>query len=574
MEAQSIVEIFEAHANAAPERCAVRLRDGDVSYGDLNAMADAVAAELLARRGHASDPVPLLVWAPELLLAAALGALKAGKCFAPVNPGLPTPRVRQMLDELAAPVVLCDERGASVAGAGAVAVEGVVVARARAASPGLAFEGGRLAHILYTSGSTGRPKAIAQTRRDMLHNLRRHAPLDVGSRDCVTLISSDGFVGSVSNPYLALHGGAALAPYSFKDAGVDRVLEWLADARVTVFYGFPSFLRLLGATLDDPHPAVRLAYLGGETVLPADLSAARRLFPYARLAVGLNSTETGLTCLNTIAPGTPLPATVSVGRAVEGIEIAIVDSDGTPVSPGEPGEIEIRSPYVGPRCWPENTVGGPRFRTGDRGRVDGDGAIVHLGRADGMVKIRGFRVETAEVEAVIAALPSVAEVAVIPVSDHAGDNALAAYVVGRSLDPMNVRAAVAAVLPTAMIPATVTVLNAMPRTPNGKLDRKALPIPRGASAGPAPQPADRTTGRAEIEAALISIWCTVLRTDRIDPKDDFFLLGGTSISALAVITRVRRHFGVPVPLAVLFETPTVAALADAVLAQRDEKGLT
>ncbi len=600
--------------------------------------------------------MPLAVCAPDLMLAAALGTLKAGKFYAAVNPLHPAPRVQRVLDELDAPLLLCDRRGEVAARGGdpVLGIEEIVGARSCDGRPGLRFDGGRLAYVLYTSGSTGRPRGVAQSRRDMLHNVARHRALAVGRNDRVTLLSADGFVASVSNVYVALLGGAALAPYSFRDAGVDRMLDWLRASEVTVLYAFPSFLRQLAAVESARvHSGLRLAYLGGETVLGADLAAARRLFPAATLSVGLNSSETGLTCLHLIPVGSTLPDPVPAGRPVIDVEVAVVDERGAPLPPGEAGEIEIRSEYVNPRHWREDPVHHhnhparrfrladhgalhddhslpvpprrfadrgtndddtqvPAFRTGDRGRIDADGIVHHLGRLDGMLKIRGFRVETAEVEAAISALPGAAEAAVFAIGEDPSALQLAACVVGQSagvnpvavpravahelaagvvgqrasVDPVAVRRAVARELPPAMIPTRILIVDALPRTPNGKLDRKRLaqladmqessPTATHAAANGSGEDARAPGGdayRASVERRIAAIWSSELGVATVSPNESFFALGGTSIMTVSVIARVRGEFGVRVPLAVLFQTPTVTALAASVIEMQGDSTL-
>ena len=587
----SVVGLFEQQVDAGPERDALRrtdvAADGDTSFGQLDSWANAIAWELISRRGSEPEPVPLAICAPDLMLAAALGVLKAGKFYVAVNPLHPAPRVERVLRELDAPLLLCDRRGevavrhAREAGL----VEEIVAARSSDERPELRFDEGRLAYVLYTSGSTGRPRGVAQSRRDMLHNVMRHRPLAVGPGDGVSLISADGFVASVSNPYVALLGGAGVAPYSFRDEGVDRMMDWLVRAGVTVLYAFPSFLRQLAAI--EPahaHYGLRLAYLGGETVLPSDLAAARRLFPGAVLSIGLNSSETGLTCLHLIPPGSGLPDPVPVGRPVLDVDVAVVDECGMPVAPGEPGEIEIRSDYVKPRYWGRRSVlddGAARaFPTRDRGRMDADGIVYHLGRVDGMVKVRGFRVEVAEVETAISDLDGVAEVAVFGVGDDPATVELVACIVarGEGVDAVAVRRVVARELPAAMIPTRVLIVDALPHTPNGKLDRKELAqladtpgtcatsetVSVNSSREGRVQP-NRRVQRALVEQRIAKIWRSVLDIEAVGTEDDFFVLGGTSIDTLSVVAHARDEFGVQIPLGVIFQTPTVMALAAAVV---------
>jgi peptide synthetase PhsA len=426
----------------------------------------------------------------------------------------------------------------------------------------------------------------------MLHNIARHRPLNVASGDCMSLISADGFVASISNPYVALLNGAALAPYSFRDEGVERVMDWIERGRVTVLYAFPSFLRQIAAAEHArEHMDMRLVYLGGETVLASDLAAARRLFPAATLSIGLNSSETGLTCLHMIPANASLPDPVPAGSPVVDVEVTVVDESNAPTPPGETGEIAVRSEYVRPRYWPvdaSSANGAPAhaFRTGDRGRIDTDGLVYHLGRVDAMVKVRGFRVELAEVETAIAGLDAVAEVAVVGVGDDPAALELAACVVGRNGTPdaMTVRQAVARALPAAMIPARVLMLETLPHTPNGKLDRKALARIAGSreacaerrgrrltdGSAQAPLKATQLLRRDHVERHIARIWASVLGASVLGSSEvredaDFFLLGGTSIDAVSVIAQVQGELGVRVPLAVIFNTPTLSALTSAVI---------
>jgi acetyl esterase/lipase/acyl-coenzyme A synthetase/AMP-(fatty) acid ligase len=592
--AESVVELFELRVDAGRQRDAIRRNGGEageaVSFGQLDAWADAIASELIFRRGSKAEPVLLAILKPELMLAAALGTLKAGKFYVAVNPTYSAPHVRRVLDEFDAPLVLCDVQGeyALQHGVLACSVEEIVAARCCDGRLGLRFEDARLAYVLYTSGSTGRPRGVAQSRGDMLHNVLRHRPLEVKNDDCVTLLSADGFVASISNPYVALLSGAALAPYSFRGEGVDRMLDWLDGTGVSVLYAFPSFLRQLAAVeAVRAHHALRLVYLGGETVLASDLEAATRLFPAAALSVGLNSSETGLTCLHIIPSGSALPDPVPVGRSVLDVDVAVVDESGRSLAPGECGEIAIRSEYVRPHYWDGGSISrrglsAPVFRTGDRGRVDADGVVYHLGRVDGMMKIRGFRVEGAEVEAAISALDGVAEVAVFGVGESPADVELAACVVGRGVgvSEVDVRSAVARELPPAMIPTRVSIVDALPRTPNGKLDRRGLvPLldtsmrgtPYGLTAANGSAPTLSWSREAErrtlVERSIAEIWCSVLGVEHVCAEDDFFMLGGTSIGAVSIVARVCGEFGVQVPLSVLFKAPSVAALAAAVVAR-------
>jgi len=585
-----VVAAFEAAVDAGPDRPAVVLPGATVSYGELDARASAVAAALLDRRGEGPEPVPLLVRDPAWMLAACLGVLQAGKFYVPVNPHHPPARNREVLRQLGAALAVTDDPApARAAGAASqVAVGGLRVPAPGAGRPRVPVSADQWAYVLYTSGSTGTPKGVAQTRADMRQNVDRHQALGIGPADRVTLISADGFIAAISNVYIALLNGAALVPHSFQHDGVHDLGPRLERAGVTIYYAFPSFLRQAG-TVAGGHGSgsscrVRLAYLGGEPVHASDVALARRLFGEVTVAVGLNSTETGLTRLCLIGPADAIPDPVPVGGPVPGVEVRVLDAAGALVPPGTPGTIAVRSAHVHPAAWTgsgprpltEMVDGVPQFRSGDRGCLDPAGSLVHLGRGDGVVKVRGYRVETVEVEARVAAIPGVSEAVVVPYEAPAdGGTSLAAYVVcaDPGLTAVSIRRQLAQHLPAPWVPASVVHMLTLPRTRNGKVDRRALPSPLAAPTALPEEavPGDAAPGMAARgNAALVTgrvaqIWGEVLGVTDVMPEDDFFALGGTSISALRVVSRVRKEFGVPVPLAVIFETPSVEALAASVL---------
>lgn len=587
MSLTSVVDELEHHADVVGEQLAIRAPagsgHGDVTFAELDRWANAIAAELLALRGDGAEPVPLLICSPARMLAAQLGALKAGKFFIAINPFEPAARVAQLLGDLGAPLAICDRLGVQLVAEGtkALLVDELLVRRSGAARPRLAVDEERLAYVAYTSGSTGLPRGIAHSREHLAHNIARHALLGIGCLDCVTLISSDGFVSAISNSYLALMNGATLAPYSFRDSGVDGLLTWLAAKGVTVLYGFPSFLRQLAGVAEEgrSYPRLRLVYLGGESVLSSDLALARRLFPMAALSLGLNSTETGLVCAQVYPRRAVLPDPVPVGRPVVDVEVVLH---------GEPGVIEVRSAFTRPLLWraagseelaKEISPGRFAFEMRDLGRGGADGQLFHAGRVEGLVKIRGFRVELAEVEAAIAAVEGVSEVAVVAAGAEAATELVAFAVTRRpELDARAIRSAVAEALPAAMIPAAVQVSGeALPRTRNGKVDRRALAaragellpagcvqlLPISPGAGEA-----ALADRDQLAERLVAIARAVTGAARVALDDNFFLLGGTSISALRMVSQLRAELGVPLPLGAVFDSPTVGALAEAVLKLR------
>ncbi|HEX8559671.1 MAG TPA: non-ribosomal peptide synthetase [Pyrinomonadaceae bacterium] len=592
-----ISRAFERQADLHAARPAIHTSEHSLTYGQLEAFANRVANELLARRGDSPEPVPLVVAEPALMLGAALGVLKAGKFYVPVNPHFPAARVQLLMEDVNPALVMCDGSGraaleATPHGREVAQLEDILAGRGAEDRPGAPIEPERFAYILYTSGSTGRPKGVAQTHRNVLHNIFRHNALGVGPDDTVTLLSADGFIGAVSNPYMALLNGASLAAYSFRHDGVDGALDWLNARRVTVYYSFPSFFRQVAAAATQPPPnqSMRLVYFGGEQVFPSDLAAARSLFPAATVSVGLNSTETGLTRLLMLAPEDAIPQNVlPVGGPVEGVEVKILDEAGRELEGGGAGEIAVVSPYIYPRYWRDGAAAAAAngdaaadpdephvFRTGDRGYIDDRGGLVHLGRLDSMVKVRGYRVELSEVESALNALPGVKEAAVVPHASTPEEVELVAYVVSSEPNPdgRGVRRRLAEVLPEPMLPSSLVFVGSLPRTSNGKVDRRALPAPGAAPETPAPSPGDAPEGQPlnPFEEGVARIWGRALSADKIGVSDNFFQVGGHSVMAVRVVTAIRKEFNVPLPLQVIFKTPTIKALAEEIARLRAEKG--
>ena len=230
-----VVNAFEATVDAGPQRPAVVLRDRVVSYAELDGRANAVAHLLRAQPGGRHEPVVLSIADPVAMIAAQFGSLKAGRPFVVVNPHFPAGRQQAMRQLLYATTVLCDREATTI---GSLAVPDEVVP----ARPVCDAGPDDLAYLLFTSGSTGVPKTVAQTRADMLQNVRRHAPLAMTPTDRISLISSDGVISAVSNLVIGLLNGAAVVPFSYRTDGVDGMLDRLAGSGITVFYAFPSFL--------------------------------------------------------------------------------------------------------------------------------------------------------------------------------------------------------------------------------------------------------------------------------------------------------------------------------------------
>jgi amino acid adenylation domain-containing protein len=579
---------FEALAVRDPERVALRAAAGTLTYGTLAAQAFRIAHAVVRERGAREEAVALLLDKDAPLIAAFLGVLAAGKIFVPLDPSYPRERQRFILEDSGAPLLITDARRAAdaraIVGAGHRLLDlDSLDAFLPTAAPALPLSGDTLATILYTSGSTGRPKGVLQDHRSILHNAMNMAnSLRLGADDRVGLVQSLSVVGGVRDTLAGLLSGSAVAVYDLPTLGVGPMAGWLRREGVTIVNMVVTVFRHFAATLDpaDQFPTVRVLKSGSEALTARDVETFHRHFPPpAVLWSGFGTTETGNATQLLIDRATPLSGGgVPTGLPLDGMEVLILDEAGAPVPRGEIGELVVRSRYLALGYWrlPDLTsrafredagaAGAQRYHTGDLARLAADGGLELIGRRDAMVKIRGLRVELGEVEAALLALPEIAQAAVLAHAQGPGDIRLAAYVVPRELPgpgPADLRRALAATLPASMVPARFITLPALPATPQGKVDRRALPTPnwgRVEGSGPLVLP------RTPVERELAPIWAEVLGVERIGVTDAFLDLGGNSLLAGRLAACVQERLAVSIPMPVLLAASSVEAMAVVVTA--------
>jgi acyl-coenzyme A synthetase/AMP-(fatty) acid ligase/acyl carrier protein len=363
---------------------------------------------------------------------------------------------------------------------------------------------------------------------------------------------------AVTDTFGAILSGAAAVPVDIRTHGLGHLARTLERRGVTIYHSTPTVYRYLCASLGEGNlPGIRVVLLGGEEVTRHDVELARRHFaPDGVFVNGYGTTEISFATQNHLPATAPLDhAVVPVGRPLDGIEVLLED-----------GEIVVRCPHVALGYWrlPELTAqrfgvrdGVRTYRTGDLARRLPDGSLVFLGRADRLVKIRGYRVELGEVEAQLAALPGVGQAAVVA-RPRGDEKEIIGYVVpvldgDHRPDPAALRAALAAVLPDFMLPRVVVLVEALPMGPTGKLDAAALPEPPTAAAG--------ADAGDPLEKEVAEIWADVLGLDHVDREATFTDLGGHSLQLALVQERLTATLGIRLPLARLLEFPTVAALA-------------
>jgi amino acid adenylation domain-containing protein len=595
---QSIPRRFEHQARKRPQRTAIKTRDCEWTYAELNAAANRVAHAILTRPGDRAEEgerIALLFEHGAPMVAGLLGVLKAGKTYVPLDASHPRERLAFMLRDAQASAVLTNNANLTLATA---LTEGELElinsddlgnSDEPAEEIGLDVSPEDVAYILYTSGSTGQPKGVVQNHRNVLHFIRAYTNnLRIGADDRLTLLSSYTHDAAVMDIYGALLNGATLCPIDMKEEGLDALAERLIEEQITVYHSTPTVYRHFVETLDgsgeaEEFPGLRLVVLGGEAVDRRDVERYKAHFSESCLFVNLlGASEASMALVHFVHRRTPLRRhAVPAGHAVEDTEILLLDEAGRDAEVY--GEIAIRSPYVALGYWrrPEldqevflpDPAGGERriYRTGDMGRLLPDGSIEWRGRKDHQVKVRGYRIELREIEAILNRQSGVREGAVVVWVDELGEKRLVAYVVpeGQRRKPQTseLRGFLQEKLPEYMVPSAFVELEELPLTPNGKVDRRALPAPDPSGFR---SEATYVAPRTPVEEQLAGIWEQVLALERVGVHDDFFELGGHSLLAVRVVTRLNRHFGVELPLRAMFDAPTVAGLGLAVTQIRAE----
>ncbi len=570
--------VAEAFAAQAARRAAEPALIGPgrmLTYAELDARARSLAAAIAAT---GADRIGILFRDKFEAVIAMLAAVRAGVVYVPLDPAYPVARLAWTIGDAGCDALLaeplCAELAAAIAGPGRTVITTADPAPAAAAALHNPSPDDPV-YILYTSGSSGRPKGVVQSHRGLLRQVRAYA-IGTGLRadDRLTLISSYTFDAAVVDVWSALLAGAALCPWDLLMQGLAELGDWLAEGKVTVYHSTPSIYRtLLASTRADlAGSSLRRVVLGGEEARPADAALFAERFPAgSRLYNLYGMSECSIVSLRLVDAAEAGAGRLSIGDPVVGARIELLNDAGLPVDLC--GEIAVTGPHVAAGYWNRPDLTGERFapaaegltryRTGDLGRRRADGRIEYLGRRDGQLKIRGHRVETGEVEAVIAMHPSIRQVAVVGRTRPDGDSELIAYVVGRDERPDQaiLRDHLRRHLPAHMMPAGMIGLDALPLTPNGKLDRAALPEPTGAGFASS-EPYQAPEG--PVEELLAELWQELLSRDGIGRRDSFFALGGHSLMATQMVSMLRERLEIDLPLRLVFERPVLEEMAAAV----------
>jgi len=579
----TIVDRFEKQAALYPDNLAIKDGDTSLTYAEFNTLTNLVAHYILEKMGDYRGPIAFLLEHGASQMVAIFGILKSGNGYVALDPDFPRARLEFMISDSETPLMITNSKNLNFArelsspGIQIISLD-EINSGTQMENPGLDIDIDAMIAIYYTSGSTGQPKGCVLPHKLIMHNVmsstnRRY----LNPKDRQIFLFSASFAASAGPIFSTLLNGACLYPYEIKKQGLVKLVNFIVKEGITIFSSVPSTFRYF-ATLLDPEktfPDVRLVTMGGDTVLKKDIDLFKKYFPSSCYFLNsLGGTEFFGICSFVISKDTQIEGgIVPIGYELEDKKVQLLDDEGSEVPTGEVGEIVVQSKYVSNGYWrrPEltkekfNLVPGQdgviQYRTGDLGRMDSDGCLYHLGRKDRQVKIRGHRVELAEIISVLQEIAVVKDAYVKANTDSAGENKLVAYIVPEKQSGSlveQVQEELSECLPTYMIPTEFMVLDEIPRTPSRKVDALALPeLERNHSS----HQIDCVEPRNSVERKLVEIWETLLDFQPIGVKDDFFELGGHSLLALRLIAEIEDKFEVTVPFAALVQVRTIRELA-------------
>ncbi|PWB82121.1 MAG: non-ribosomal peptide synthetase, partial [Methylocystaceae bacterium] len=544
----------------------------NIFYRELITRANRLAHHLVNLGVGPDVPVAVALGPSVDIVVAILAILKANGAYVPIDPSYPAARIKHILaDSNAAAVITTREASAVLRGASSPLVslddDAATIEAMPATPPAVRAKPQNLAYLIYTSGSTGAPKGVMVSHSNAVASIMARRQYYAAPVEAYLLLSSIAFDSSVAGLFWTLFDGGRLCIPSEKtrrDPGaLARIIE---EQEISHVLCLPSFYSALSLLLTPSHSAsLECVIVAGEECKPELAAQHIERLPQVALFNEYGPTECSVwSSAHRIASDDGASRSISIGRPIPGAEAFVISASGVLAPPGVPGELFVGGEGVarGYRGHPDLTAdrfmpnpfgqdGGRLYRTGDRVRLRDDGGIEFLGRIDNQVKIRGFRVEPSEIEEALLRHLSVREAVVIASGESGAATKLFAYLVldaGCEWSDLDLERHLSGRLPEYMIPTKVVLLDALPRLPNGKIDRSALPAPTSATIA---TPNDGPSGA--VAALMKEIWREVLSLEQIHDDDDFFELGGNSLSAIQVIARVQQVLGQEMPVASIFE---------------------
>ncbi|EMH4721884.1 amino acid adenylation domain-containing protein, partial [Pseudomonas aeruginosa] len=590
---RSVEQLFASRAAMEPERVALLFEERQLSYGELNAQANRLAHRLIELGVGPDVLVGIAVERGLEMIVSLLAVLKAGGAYVPLDPEYPQERLGYMIEDSGIALLLSQshllQRLPAASGIACLALDQARDWQDRPASdPQLRAHPQNLAYVMFTSGSTGRPKGVGISRESLSRHT--HVSLEffgIGPDDRVLQFSTFNFDGFVEQLYPPLACGASVVLRGTEIWDSETLYREIVERRITTVDLTTAYWNMLAKDFANQgvrdYGALRQVHAGGEAMPPESLVAWKAAgLEHVRLLNTYGPTEatvtvTTLDCAPYVDGSKAIPATMPIGKVLPGRAIYLLDDAGQPAPVGAVGELVIgaellargyfkRPDLTAARFIPDpfdEQGGGRLYRTGDLARYGADGVIEYVGRVDHQVKVRGFRIELGEIEACLGEHPAVREALVIAVEGAAGAQ-LVAYLVPQA-EPLasaslevqaalrnELKALLRDSLPEYMVPAHLLFLERLPLSPNGKVDRKALPAPDASLLQEA-----YVAPRSELECQVAAIWQEVLKLQRVGLDDHFFELGGHSLLAINVISRIQLELGMKLTPQLLFQFPTL-----------------
>jgi amino acid adenylation domain-containing protein len=582
---QSLFQRFTEIANRYPEHVAVTDGERRLTYRECSHAAWRIAQGLLHRGFDPARPVGVLSGHSIEMIPLLFGVLAAGGFYLPLDPHSPLERLQTILSETL-PGELLTVHGQKNAVLRLAGPRKTVLRMEELLSGPSDAEGlpdsfaETPACLLYTSGSTGTPKGVIFSHKTVLHRIMRYTrDFHLGVNDRISLLQSFAVSAGIRDIFGSLLNGATLALYDIRSQGVQSLPGWLNRHGITVFYAVPTIFRLfLEVPSEDPLVSIRVVRLGGEAVQPRDLNGFKRRFPSGCSMVnGYASTETGTICQCVMDHDTDIVANrVPAGMPVEGLSVEILDETGHTV-PDALGEIAVYGETLAKGYWDPHArkivpLAHHLFPTGDLGYRLPDGPIFLTGRRDFIVKISGHRINLDDIENTLSAVSGISEAVAVSQATPAGDTAIGVYYVAEegAVSPQErLRREAAAILPGPAIPISFISLPALPRLPGGKINRNVL---SQHTAFQLQAPGEDAAYRNKTEEDLAGIWKDVLGIKVIPTGAEFIAMGGDSVSAFRILTRLRDLMQVEVTVQEFFNNPTIQGLARVIDAKQAASG--
>lgn len=575
-------ELFEQQAELVPDQTALIFDGEKLTYAELNRRSNQLAHYLRGLGVSPDQPVALCIRRSLEMVIGLLGVLKAGAAYVPLDTAAPTERLRFMLEETGAAVLLTEHSLAPIMPATSAKVIALdrdwpIIKESNSDNPVAVLAPTNLAYVIYTSGSTGKPKGVMVSHSSLLNSIFAQYALLKEPIGSTLLLMSYVFDGSLLSIFCSLGQGATIViPREGQQADPAHVARLVIENRIPHIFTVPSFYALLlehAAT--QPLETLRVVHVGAENCASHLVNRHHQLHPQAALLNEYGPTEAAIWCTQYDCPPSPAGDAIPIGRPVSNAQVYLLDERLEPVPVGVRGQVYVGGQGVarGYLKRPDLTAemfipdpftgeaGARLYRTGDMARYEADGNILFLGRVDQQVKLRGYRIELGEIETQIGECDGVVQAVVIIREDNPGDRRLVAYIVadGKQQPAIpELRDHLKNTLPDYMIPTAFVFLDDLPLTRTGKLDLHGLPSPEDMRAGLV---AEYVAPRTNLERLLLETWREILGVGKIGVHDNFFDLGGDSLRAALLINKLKDELGDYIYVVALFEAPTIATLA-------------